>query len=212
MGLLDYMRAARGIGNGKYIQYLPIYERHFKKWLDMHPVVLEIGVDEGSSLAMWSLYFGVHARIYGIDITPVRSPPPLGSTVFTGRQEDTEFLERVLKTTGPIDIIIDDGSHMSQDIKTTFEFLYPRMSKHGVYLIEDLHVTEARAFFDHAKGLIDQLTISWAPTDIEFHMNTMSMHFYESIVVFERGQPNPVGVPTVGSFIKLANDSGIKEP
>jgi spermidine synthase len=37
------------------------------------------------------------------------------------------------------DIIIDDGSHKSEDINGTFIFFYPHLNPGGIYLIEDLH-------------------------------------------------------------------------
>ena len=36
-------------------------------------------------------------------------------------------------------IVIDDGSHIGADQRASFEFLYPRMSPTGCYLVEDLH-------------------------------------------------------------------------
>jgi hypothetical protein len=203
MSLLDYMRIARGVGSGKYEEYLPIYERHFKRWAGLSPTILEIGVGEGSSLAMWHLFFGCHAKVYGIDIVEKGQQTLLGSKMFIGRQEDTEFLGTVLEEIGPPDIVVDDGSHVSEQIAKSFGFLYPRMSKHGIYLVEDLHVRWARDFFEYAKSLVDNLTLAWSPPNMDFHTTTMSMHFYDSVVVFERGRPRDIGKPGPDSFVTI---------
>lgn len=37
------------------------------------------------------------------------------------------------------DVIIDDGSHKSRDIISTFKFFFPRLKPGGLYVAEDLH-------------------------------------------------------------------------
>jgi hypothetical protein len=194
MSFLDYLRREQKIGDGKYEQYLPIYERHLNRWKGLSPTILEIGVAGGTSMAMWRVFFGAHAKIFGIDINV--SPAPYRSRVFIGKQQDTVFLEKILNFIGTPDIVIDDGSHIHEDMRTTFEFIYPRMSKHGVYIVEDLHAS--REFLDYSKNLTDQLTVAWSSLDNQFHKTTMSMHFYESMVVFERGEPYAGDFPGSG--------------
>jgi hypothetical protein len=86
-------------------------------------------------------------------------------------------------------------------IHATFEFLYPRLAKNGVYMVEDLHcsywenygggLNRPGTFIETSKRLIDELnadTTRGAVTPTDFTRNTMSMHFYDSIVVFEKGR------------------------
>jgi len=54
----------------KWIHYFDIYERHFSRFRNAAPVILEIGVFGGGSLAMWKEYFGPSAQVLGLDINP----------------------------------------------------------------------------------------------------------------------------------------------
>ena len=38
----------------------------------------------------------------------------------------------------PIDVIIDDGSHIMEHLKTSFMHLFPKLSSGGIYVLEDL--------------------------------------------------------------------------
>ena len=187
----------------KWLHYFEIYHRHFERFRGKPVTVLEFGVSQGGSLEMWRDYFGRKARIYGVDIDPRCAE--LGgrrTKVFIGDQEDREFLRSVAAEVGPIDVLIEDGGHrMGQQI-ATFEELYPHMKEDGVFLIEDLHTSYWKGFggghrrpgtfIEYAKGLTDQLNAWHSREDgfevDEFTRTTKSMHFYDSIVVFEKGR------------------------
>lgn len=177
-------------GHGKWEQYLGIYEYHFRRFVDGSPTILELGVGNGNSLLMWRMLFGANATIVGIDTTEnIEVPPTSRSRVYVGQQQDVEFLEKVYKEIGTPDIVIDDACHEAGPMLTSFEFFYPKMSKHGVYLVEDLHAADARGFFEKAKELTNELTVGISPKMTDFAMHTVSIHFYDSVVVFERGVP-----------------------
>jgi cephalosporin hydroxylase len=63
-------------------------------------------------------------------------------TTIIGDQNSPEDLMKMINTydlSGKIDFIIDDGSHISEHIITSFKTLYPHIKKGGYYFIEDLH-------------------------------------------------------------------------
>ena len=190
----------------KWMHYFEIYHRHLERFRGKPVTVLEFGVSHGGSLQMWRDYFGRRAMIYGVDIDPRCAK--LGgrrTKVFIGDQEDRDFLRSIADEIGPIDVLIEDGGHtMGQQI-ATFEELYQRMSPDGVFLIEDLHTSYwtrfgggyrlPGTFIEYAKGLTDQLN-AWHSREEEFVVDeftrtTRSMHFYDSIIVFERGVVTP---------------------
>ena len=136
--------------------------------------------------------------------------------IFIGDQEDREFLRSLAAEIGPVDVLIEDGGHtMGQQI-ATFEKLYTHVSDDGVFLIEDLHTSYWKkygggyhrpgTFMEYAKGLTDQLN-AWHSREPglgvdEFTRTTRSMHFYDSIVVFEKGEvakphAEKTGTPTI---------------
>lgn len=187
----------------KWPHYFPIYERHFDSWRDKSLVFFEIGVYKGGSLQMWKKYFGPHAQIVGIDIkSRCQKFEEDQVSVRIGDQSDHQFLSSLVEEFGPPDIVLDDGSHQMDHISSTFDFLYPKMTKNGVYMVEDLHTAywdefggglhREGTFMERCKVLVDKLnqehTRGALPED-DFSRFTQSMHFYNSIVVFEKGTP-----------------------
>jgi hypothetical protein len=173
---------------------------------------LEIGVSKGGSLEMWKRYFGPHAQIVGIDLDPscaIHEQDQISIRI--GDQSDTAFLQSVLDEFGIPDVVLDDGSHMMNHLVETFQYLYPRISANGVYFVEDLHtcywqeyggqLRQENNFIEVSKKLIDELNADWTrgallPTD--FTRTTMSMHFYDSCAVFERGRHLEKFAPKTG--------------
>jgi SAM-dependent methyltransferase len=186
----------------KNVHYLPIYERHFAHMVNRPLVMFEIGAGGGGSSQMWKHYFGAFAQIVAIDINP-------GAAAFEdeqvkvriGSQADHAFLADVISEFGAPDIVLDDGSHRMDDIQQTFQFLYQRTAWNGIYLVEDLHTAywdefgggfrTPGTFIERCKDFIDEINADHTrgflpPTEIT--RSTLSMHIYDSIVVFERGR------------------------
>jgi SAM-dependent methyltransferase len=200
----------------KWKHYFPAYERHLEKFRNQDAMLIEIGCGGGGSLQMWKRFLGPHARIVGIDIRPECAEFEEDQiAVRIGDQSDEGFLERVLSEFGQPDVILDDGSHVMSHIQASFRFLYPRMSKNGVYLVEDLHTAywpgfegglrREGTFIETTKALIDELNAdhtrgALAPT--AFTRTTLSMHIYDSVVVFERGRHTLKQAPQIGQRSK----------
>lgn len=186
----------------KWSHYFPAYERHFAPWRGRSLTFLEIGVAKGGSLAMWRRYFGPLARIVGADIDPkCKAHEGDGVEVRIGDQADPRFLQALVDEFGAPDVVLDDGGHHMDQIAATFAFLYPRMDKNGVYLVEDLHTAywpkfgggldAPGSFINHAKSLIDRLNADHAQGQVTpdaFTRDTFAITFYDSIVVFEKGR------------------------
>lgn len=196
----------------KWEHYFPIYERHFSPWRGRTLTFLEIGVARGGSLQMWRRYFGPLARIVGIDIDPrCKAHEEDGVTVRIGDQSDPAFLQSVIDEFGVPDVVLDDGSHEAPHIRASFEFLYPRLPKNGVYMVEDLHcaywpkfggsLEGPGTFINIAKGLVDKLNADHTEGAVEpdaFTRETFSIGFYDSIVVLEKGQIARKTAPAIG--------------
>jgi hypothetical protein len=196
----------------KWKHYFPVYERHFGKFVNTDLIFIEIGCGAGGSLQMWKRFFGPHARIIGIDINP-------GCATFAedqievriGDQSDPAFLNTIVEECGPPDAVLDDGSHRMAHIQTSFAALYPKLSRNGVYLVEDLHTAywdeyegglkRRGSFIETCKDLIDELNADHTRGAVEatpFTHSTLSMHFYDSIVVFEKGRHTVKWAPRIG--------------
>jgi SAM-dependent methyltransferase len=198
----------------KWKHYFPIYERHFKDFVYKPVTFIEIGCGLGGSLQMWKRYFGPHARIIGVDINPeCKKFEEDQIEVFIGEQQDRQFLQSLLDSVGTPDIVLDDGSHVMSHIMASFQFLYPKVAKNGIYMVEDLHTAywdeyegglrKPATFIEVCKNLIDELNADHSrdalpPT--EFTRTTLSIHFYDSIAIFERGMHTKKWGPEMGGW------------
>lgn len=114
--------------------------------------VLEIGVSDGGSIAMWHEFFP-NAEIYGVDVTMNGSPviKQLKEEPRVHLLKGDAYSKRfVNKLKGlKFDIILDDGIHDMPSWRT-FLKLYPALlAKDGILMIEDIYSTE------HAQELIE---------------------------------------------------------
>lgn len=185
----------------KWLHYFPVYERHFSDWRNKTLVFWEIGVQSGGSLQMWQRFFGPSAIIIGIDIDPECAKHSEDNIVVRiGNQTDKAFLQSIVDDFGPPDIILDDGSHVMSDILETFMYMYPLLSKNGVYMVEDLHtayderfggnMNDPNTFINVSKSIIDDLNAEHTYGKIEPNFMTrftLGIHFYDSVVVYQRG-------------------------
>lgn len=121
-----------GGDKGTAHSYLPIYSRYVHPGIE---ALLEIGVWEGNSLAMWEEY--------------------LPGTIVIGCDNDLSRLKfdvdaRFCDATNPeslfaaigeqmFDVIIDDGSHNIGDQVRSFDILFDRLNPAGLYFIEDIY-------------------------------------------------------------------------
>ncbi|NTW69551.1 MAG: class I SAM-dependent methyltransferase [Chlorobiaceae bacterium] len=184
----------------KWVHYFDIYERHFSRFRGKGPVMIEIGVFGGGSLAMWREYFGKDSKIIGIDIDPeCKVHESDGVEIFTGSQDDPDLIKEIFKKYPLVDIVLDDGSHMMQHMVSSFELLYERIQPNGIYMVEDMHtcywaeygggLRERGSFMEYAKGKLDELN-AFHSRDVlpvsTFTKSTDCIAFYDSVVVFER--------------------------
>jgi hypothetical protein len=140
--LASLFRRTTGNSSAKWQGYLTHYERHFASRRHEPISLLEIGVQGGGSLEIWATYFKQATHIVGCDIDPACgelgfSDPRI--QVVIGDINDDQTMQGIQAQSASFDIIIDDGSHQSQDIIKSFLNLFPCLSDGGVYLIEDLH-------------------------------------------------------------------------
>jgi hypothetical protein len=195
---LDYARAslaeiaehfkADKITNG----HTAIYDRYFAPMRGQTSLrLMEIGVDCGASLKMWSTYFD-DARVLGIDIRPECAKLCGGYPNVAIRIQDAT----AAAVDGKFDIVIDDGSHISADIADAFRLNWPNLKPGGLFVIEGLrgthdprHSQPAQAEspadrFDrrHFMDLIESCLADMdrGSGEIEF------IHFYSNIAVIKK--------------------------
>jgi len=133
----------------KWQRYLDEYERIFaSKKLDRINI-LEIGVQNGGSLEVWSQFFPNANCIIGCDVDIKcrlleYEDPRIQVVVGDILSEETQKNIQSLKKS--FDIIMDDGSHLSNEIIKSFLALFPTLNFDGIYIVEDLHCSYWQEF------------------------------------------------------------------
>ncbi|WP_371228252.1 class I SAM-dependent methyltransferase [Roseovarius sp. 2305UL8-3] len=189
----------------KWHHYIPIYDKYLSRYRGKSFKMLEIGVSKGGSIQLWRAYFGEDATIYGIDIDPncAQFDGQYGQ-VRIGSQDDPDFLRAVIEEMGGVDVIIDDGSHRMDHIRTSLDTLFPLLAEDGIYLVEDLHTAywpefgggplENMNFFRTIGGMIDDMH-KWYHDEQPQVPSTAgyvkAIHIHDSIAVLEKAKIVP---------------------
>jgi hypothetical protein len=138
--------------------YLSEYNRILADYRDKPIALLEIGVQNGGSLEVWSEFFRGAKKLVGCDINPRCAQLVFEDeriVVVVGDADSDEVQNAVLAHAPRLDIVIDDGSHRSSDIARTFARNFPRIEDGGVFIAEDMHCSYWQEF---EGGLFDPLS------------------------------------------------------
>lgn len=174
--------------------YIPVYQRYLHKNRNKVRCVIEIGVGGynnklhgANSLRMWKSYFR-KSLICGIDIEDKTHLSEKRVKIFHGDQTDHLFLEKIINEVPAPDIIIDDGSHVCSDIIFSFNNLFPKLKKGGLYFIEDTQTSYWSDFGGDPNNLDNPKTtmsffkkITDCVNHSEFSNKTNLPSFYNSI-------------------------------
>ncbi|WP_022722446.1 class I SAM-dependent methyltransferase [Rhodopseudomonas sp. B29] len=208
--LAEIFLAHDGKLTDKWEQYFPIYAGELARYVDSGTPVrlLEVGVQNGGSLEVWSKYLPAGSHIVGVDIDPL-----VGNLTFEGNVRahvaDINDTDRVDSLIGgePFDVIVDDGSHTSSDIIATFRRLFPRLAPGGKFIIEDLHASYWKSHegglrlktssIEYFKGLVDAVNADYIDKSEnlsadekselqEFGRQIARISFYDSVAVVEK--------------------------
>jgi len=184
--------------------YIDHYQHHFAHLRLRKLSILEIGIAEGASLNMWQTYFP-HSIIHAIDIREKDQFTSARVKIYQGDQGDPEFLRQVAAKAGGFDIVIDDGSHKSEHVITSFRTLFPLLKPEGIYAIEDLHTAywtayggkwrnleSGRTSMTLLKSLLDGLNCHWIPgrEPDDFDRQITAIHTYPKLAFIYKGK-NP---------------------
>ena len=135
-------RAKTGKISDKWASYLPYYDTLFAPWRDQPVRLLEIGVQNGGSLETWSRYFTQANVLVGCDIDPrcagLRYDDQRIRIVVGDATAATAYRE-IAAISPQFDIVIDDGSHRSNDVINAFINYFPLLAPGGVFVVEDAH-------------------------------------------------------------------------
>jgi hypothetical protein len=132
----------QGKVSDKWSLYLPEYDRLFSPYRDRPVRMLEIGIQNGGSLEIWSKFFPRAEKIVGCDIDQACAKlcyeyPRIAVVVGDANAEESK--RKILDHSSNFDLIVDDGSHASFDIVCSFAHYFSHLNDGGLYVAEDLH-------------------------------------------------------------------------
>jgi SAM-dependent methyltransferase len=169
--------------------------------------ILELGIWDGGSVAFWFEYFNPEKHV-GIDVQQkedsqyfkrykaCRGLEQRMRTYWGVDQGDSAKLRDIVQAEfqSPLDLVIDDASHMYDLTKKSFETLFPLLRPGGLYVIEDWawgHWVEFQTS-DHAwfgeiplTRLIFELTAATGSCQIPW---VSSVSIFQGFVVIEHGE------------------------
>ena len=161
--------------------YNEVFCKHFK---DFEPLrIIELGINRGGSLALFANAFK-KSNIVGVDINhgTICSQAKLHFENHKDRIQivQTDQADKELLKYGPFDLIIDDGSHRNEDMKASFNLLWPELKSGGFYVIEDwcvLHNTDDFFYNEIIRTIsnspYDNNSPSYAPKNVIIYRNVM---------------------------------------
>lgn len=191
----------------KWEPYFEIYERHLEKFRFKDVTLIEVGVQKGGSLEMWSRWINCpNSKIIGVDIDPECANLKYEQSnieVHIADQKDMVFWDSLVSKNPKINIFIDDAGHYCDAQISTFEKIFPLLPVGSVYICEDVHTSYMpyngggyrvkSSFIEYAKNFLDVLNQNWIQeldTSFESYKkigkDLTSVHFYDSVVVFEK--------------------------
>ena len=193
-------------GTHRYAQH---YHRYLEHLRDEPVNLLEIGVGGysdpargGNSLRMWKEFFP-RGQVFGMDIHDKSLLEEDRIRIFRGDQGDAASLRRVAEEIGRIDIIVDDGSHLSEHVITTFETLFPLLEPHGIYAVEDLqtsywpewHGSEDLQSRDTSMAMLKRLVdgLNYEEFVLDGYeasyadQHIVAAHFFHNLAILEKG-------------------------
>jgi mycinamicin biosynthesis methyltransferase MycE-like protein len=215
---MDLLSRLYGTGKwGSIASFAPHYESHFRRFR-LEPVkILEIGIGGydfqslgGDSLYLWQRFFP-RGLIYGMDMFD--KPNVRGPRIRTikGDQSDPEFLDQLGREFGPFDVIIDDGSHINDHVRTGFESLFPHVRPGGYFVIEDFETSywpefggelppgSQRTSAGLIKDMIDQIHFREVADIDDGEARKAShpsdIHVYHNLVFLGKGMNHEQGSP-----------------
>ena len=121
--------------------YMPLYDTHLPKSINNF---LEIGIGMGDSINMFrdfykgiGSFWAMNMNWDGAGVVEKSQLQRMGFNCLHGDQGDVNFLSTIETK---FDVIVDDGSHHSDDQIVTFKQMFVNnLVSGGLYIIEDLH-------------------------------------------------------------------------
>ena len=212
-------------GNDHFVFYKTKYLiDQYQAFFEEHPAfaperIFELGLWDGGSMVFWFELFHPLKHV-GVDIQNKKNSPCFQRFLSDGRikerlkphwavdQQNSTRLREIWQTEfrAPLDLVIDDASHLYGPTKASFETLFPLLRPGGLYIIEDWAWGHWKEFLapNHAWAVERPLTA--LILELLEAVGTgkgliQRLHIAQGFVVVERGHGAADGEFTIDSQI-----------
>ena len=124
--------------------YLPLYQQLLIGKKDTAKNVLEVGINYGGSIKLWSDFF-TNATVYGLDImnsnmvwTDIKNNKNIILHTSTDAYNTELFTTLFLSKNIKCDFMLDDGPHTLDSMKKFIKLYSQIMTDDGILIIEDV--------------------------------------------------------------------------
>ena len=124
--------------------YLPLYQKLLISKKESAKNVLEVGINTGGSIKLWSDFF-INANVYGIDIininniwNGVKNNEKIILHTSKDAYNEDFFIANFIYKNIKCDFILDDGPHTLESMKKFIKLYSQIMTDDGILIIEDV--------------------------------------------------------------------------
>jgi cephalosporin hydroxylase len=124
--------------------YIDLYDKLLSKRKETAFNILEIGIYLGGSIRLWADYF-TYATIYGLDTMPIdyvwngiKNKKNIILHTSTNAYDEEYFNYTLLQKNIKFDMILDDGPHTLESMKTFIKLYSQLLTNDGILIIEDV--------------------------------------------------------------------------
>jgi hypothetical protein len=143
MSLLELVDNSRTDKNTVH-SYLELYQNLLINKKDTAKNVLEVGIQDGGSIKLWSDFF-INANVYGIDIMKIdkvwkgiKNKNNIILHTSCDAYNDNFFINNFLNKNIKYDLMLDDGPHTLESMKKFIKLYSQIMTDDGILIIEDV--------------------------------------------------------------------------
>ncbi|KHN81607.1 hypothetical protein Tcan_17181, partial [Toxocara canis] len=174
--------------------------------------ILEFGIGDyeneykgGADLFTWAQLFPQAEVIVGVDIAQKSFSVPPSVVMIQANQTNETVIAEICEKYGPFDLVVDDASHICEDVIATFKLVWPCLKSESIYILEDTQTSYSEEtkcssdlnanwtsinFFrslvnDQNYAELQHFGIPFQPS--VYASELAAIHFYHNLVIVEKG-------------------------
>ena len=166
--------------------YLPIYDKLFKRLKERKNNILEIGVYKGDSLNLLAEYF-TNSIVYGVEYKDFQIDVKLHDNVrIISRDAYTPDTVAILKDIGQFDVMIDDGSHITDKQQFFITNYLSLLSDDGIMIVEEAGTHIGGGDIEYQVSNLLSLFPDGYSRCLSWHDGRIENRQWDSLVVYDK--------------------------